>query len=385
MDVELYGNQYEFVVCEDRFTAMIGGIGSGKTLAGCVKAIMHAKEKTLGLVVAPTFRMLLDATIRTFLELNQDLIKDFNKSNMIITLKNGAEVLFRSGDNPEHLRGPNLHWAWIDEGALAHPATWDIVIGRLRAGGTAGPCWVTTTPKGRTNWVYEALKTMTVFNVTTLENPYASEEWKDSLVTRYSGQFLRQEVYGEFVSFEGLVYPMFHPSIHIKERAPTEFEEFGIAVDEGYTHPAAILQIYAGSDDNYHIAKEFYKSGKLQADIVDIVYKWANGSYNVPVIVDSAAAGLIAALRNTGLQVVPRKGKVMDGIRRVQNLLDPGEYKNPRITIDPSCVNTITEFETYSWKDNRDEPIKEFDHAMDALRYFLVRPRVEKVATQLRW
>ncbi len=385
MKVELYGRQYDFVTSEERFTAMMGGIGSGKTLAGCVKSILHAKEGTLGLVVAPTFRMLQDATIRTFLDINHDLVRNFNKSDMIITLKNGAEILFRSGDNPEHLRGPNLHWAWIDEGALAHPMTWDIVIGRLRADGTAGPCWVTTTPKGRANWVYEATKQMAVFNVTTLENPYASEEWKQSLLTRYTGQFLRQEIYGEFVSFDGLVYPMFQPGTHIVTRNISEFDDYALAIDEGYTHPAVILLVYIGGDDEYHIAKEFYESGKLQSEIVEQARRWANGDYNIDIVVDAAAAGLIAALRNSSLRVIPRKGKIMDGIRRVQNLLDVRPNGKPRLTVDPSCVKTIAEFETYSWKDNRDEPIKEYDHSMDAIRYLVNKPKIERVATQLRW
>jgi phage terminase large subunit len=41
----------------------------------------------------------------------------------------------------------------------------------------------------------------------------------------------------------------------------------------------------------------------------------------------------------------------------------------PRLTVDPSCVETINEFESYVWKPEKDEPVKENDHAMDALRY----------------
>ena len=40
------------------------------------------------------------------------------------------------------------------------------------------------------------------------------------------------------------------------------------------------------------------------------------------------------------------------------------------MTVDPSCVNTINEFESYVWKEGKDEPVKEWDHAMDATRYF---------------
>src|SRR5574343_599291 len=41
----------------------------------------------------------------------------------------------------------------------------------------------------------------------------------------------------------------------------------------------------------------------------------------------------------------------------------------PRLTVNPDCKNTINEFESYIWKPNKDEPVKENDHAMDAIRY----------------
>jgi len=49
----------------------------------------------------------------------------------------------------------------------------------------------------------------------------------------------------------------------------------------------------------------------------------------------------------------------------------------PRLTIDPACVNTLAEFESYVWMEGRsgvkDTPEKTNDHAMDALRYGVAR------------
>ena len=181
MEIELYKTQFDFVNCRDRFTAMLGGVGSGKTLAGSVKSIRYALPKTLGLVVAPTYRMLQDATIRTYRKINEELIASYNKTDSDIILKNGAEILFRSSDDPDKLRGPNINWAWMDEAGLSKKGTWEIVIGRLRADGQAGPCWVTTTPKGK-NWLYDMHKQMTVFKSATTQNPYLSKEFIQSLL-----------------------------------------------------------------------------------------------------------------------------------------------------------------------------------------------------------
>jgi hypothetical protein len=60
------------------------------------------------------------------------------------------------------------------------------------------------------------------------------------------------------------------------------------------------------------------------------------------------------------------------GISCVQELLKQG-----RIHVHASCENLINEFETYSYpekkpdKNEYEAPIKENDHAMDAIRYAL--------------
>ena len=68
---------------------------------------------------------------------------------------------------------------------------------------------------------------------------------------------------------------------------------------------------------------------------------------------------------------------MLDGITQVQGLLRVRDDGRPRLTVDPGCIDTINEFESYSWKPEKDEPVKENDHAMDALRYKIVQPGVD--------
>jgi len=235
----------------------------------------------------------------------------------------------------------------------------------------AGKSWVTTTPKGQANWVYDAVKHMTVFKAKTMENPFVSKEWLDDMMSQYQGSFLMQEIYGEFVKFEGLVYPQFDQSIHIQHREMTEFVEFGMGIDEGYINPQAILNIYKDHDGNYHIAEEYYETGKLQTQIVEEAVRMAHGK-NPTVVVDASARGLIGALRNAGLDAKSYQSRVLDGINTIQNMLAVSGNGKPKLTVDPSCVKTIMEFETYCWKEDKDEVVKENDHAMDALRYYIM-------------
>jgi PBSX family phage terminase large subunit len=367
--IELSSTQMQFLKCEDRFTAFIGGIGSGKTFAGCVKDLVHAKQpKTLGLVVAPTYPMLRDATLRTFIDIAGDAIENLNKSEMTVKIVGGGEILFRSADNPDRLRGPNLHWAHIDEGALCPGKTFDVVIGRLRADGQAGPMWITTTPNGR-NWLYQRREEMRVFKSRTKDNPYLAAEFVESLERAYTGEFAKQELEGEFISQEGLVYPMFSEDVHIYARPVTEFQYAVLAIDEGFTNPAVILVVLIDSDGRLHIVKEFYQTGVLQTRVCETAAQWALDYNTNKAIVDPSAAGLISDLRNYGLDAIGQKRRVIDGISIIQSLLKVAHDDRPRLTVDPSCENTINEFQSYVWKEGKDEPVKDFDHAMDALSY----------------
>ena len=88
------------------------------------------------------------------------------------------------------------------------------------------------------------------------------------------------------------------------------------------------------------------------------------------VILDPAAASFKAQLEKDGFKVKKAKNDVLAGIRLVATLLLTGS-----IFIDKSCENLIKEFASYIWDakaadKGEDKPVKEHDHALDALRYF---------------
>jgi len=389
--IELYPIQHDFVVCPDRFTAMVAGIGSGKSFAGAVKGLLHCNEPTVGLVVAPSYPMLRDATWRSYQEVCGDAITKFNKGEFLANIGQ-AEVLFRSADSPDRLRGPNIDWAHIDEAGLCPRQTWEIVIGRLRGHGKAGPCWITSTPKGR-NWLYEIISQLTLFRAHTRDNPYIAREFVESLEAAYSGLFAKQELAGEFVGFEGLVYEEFDRNRHIQRRAGP-WAQIIMGTDEGYTNPAVHLVIGLDNDGRGHVLEEFYMRRALQADVVGAARELADRHQVGDVFVDPSAAGLIAEMQASmssinergGISrtwVYPAVNAVFEGIQAVKAMLAIVGDGRPRLTFDPSCANTIAEMESYCWKQGRagirDEPEKTNDHAMDALRYGIMGTRAIEV------
>jgi len=205
--LRLSATQRAFVDDDHPFCLLVGGVGAGKSYAGAARAMVRRFGKqrpSLGLVVSPTYRMLRDATWRTALDVWAPLIARVVGNEHRVELATGDEVIFRSADDPEHLRGPNAGWAWLDEAALCHPGTWPIVIGRLRQHGVLGECWATTTPKGM-NWVYDVWVTgatdqTAVHRATTAQNPFIAQAFVSTLRSQYSGDFARQELEAEFIA-----------------------------------------------------------------------------------------------------------------------------------------------------------------------------------------
>lgn len=204
----LSGPQRAFLTSPAKFRLFVGGVGSGKSRAGCLECLRQPAGST-GMVLAPTYPMLRDATLRTFLELCQrgGVLKMFNRSEMVAHLIDGKTILFRSADDADRLRGPNLGWFYPDEAALMDREVWLVMLGRLRE--APGRAWVTTTPRGY-NWLYDAFTTddpnYALFRSSTRDNTFLPSDFIASLEQAYTTEFARQEIEGEFMEPAGALF-----------------------------------------------------------------------------------------------------------------------------------------------------------------------------------
>lgn len=195
--------QHEFVTAEEDVVLFVGGIGSGKTYAGALRCMRFFTDTTprTGIVVAPTYRMLVDVVERTCLELWNPI--EYHRT--LHYMRVGPHlVLFRSADEPDRLRGINASWVWVDEAALVRKDVWLILLGRLREHGERGKAWLTTTPKGKNNWVHEVAHQpgVRVVHARTLDNVFIDESFVEMLRQEYTDKFQRQELEGEFVDMD---------------------------------------------------------------------------------------------------------------------------------------------------------------------------------------
>lgn len=208
-------------------------IPTHNSFVGSYDLIRRAKPGRLYMAVAPTYKVLSDASLRSFVDNARKLryLKKANTTSMHFRLGNGAEVLFRSADNPETLRGPNLSGVWIDEASVVDKPAFDILIGCLREGGEMGWLSATFTPKGKLHWTYGVFGPQTdgklrpnteLFHARTDQNPFNPPEFAAQLRSQYTSAMAEQEVGGEFTDAEGTLFKREWFNGKIVEASPVE-------------------------------------------------------------------------------------------------------------------------------------------------------------------
>lgn len=212
------------------------------------------------------------------------------------------------------------------------------------------------------------------FHFTSLDNPHLRPEELEKMREEMTEDRFAQEIMGEFRKREGLVYKDFRREFHVINELPPNFEclyRLG-GVDWGHTHPCAVITILKDYSGRYFITDEFYEIGRTEEEIVD---KVVSCEFN-KVYPDPENASGIEALKKkrVNCRVVNKgRGSVVSGISKVQELIRQG-----RLKVLSTCTNVIQEFESYSYPDDRkrlvvsDNPLKEGDDAMDAIRYVLM-------------
>src|SRR5215467_1206253 len=217
-----------------RFKGFSGPIGSGKSQALCHEAIRmtYLNPGRTGLIGAPTYPMLKDATQQTLFDiLNANQIPyDHNRAENILVIKEtGSRILFRPLDEFERLRGTNLAWFGLDELTYVPEAAWLRLEGRLRDPKASELCgFGVWTPKGY-DWVYrrfiaeqgKSKSTYKAIQAKPEENRFLLKKTPDfyqKLKESYDERFYQQEVLGMYLQMKGgLVYHCFERDQHVTD------------------------------------------------------------------------------------------------------------------------------------------------------------------------
>lgn len=275
------------------------------------------------------------------------------------------------------IRGMTLQGAYCDELTLFPRDFFEMLLSRLRV--ENAKLIATTNPDSPMHWLkkdfIDRQNEIDMLDIKFLldDNDKLPADYTENLKKEYTGIFYERFILGLWRIAEGLVYENWKDDYVLDEYIPTAEAEYFISCDYGTVNPCSMGLWALEYDKSVRIA-EYYHNGRTDRRRTDEEHyreleKLAGDRYINSVIVDPSAASFIECIRKHGrFKVRPAKNSVISGIRAAATLIDM-----KKIFVCRNCKDILKEFSLYRWneKSSEDAVIKENDHAMDDMRYFV--------------
>lgn len=274
------------------------------------------------------------------------------------------------------IQGRTLAGVLLDEVALMPRSFVEQALTRCSVDGAK--LWFSCNPDSPQHWFYnEWIKRHKERNALYLhfemsDNPGLSQRTLERYQSMFAGVFYDRYIRGLWVLAEGLIYQL--PDDALVDDVPTRGEYY-ISCDYGTLNPfSAGLWCWDGKTATR--IREYYYSGrethqnKTDEEYHAELIKLAGDLPIRSVIVDPSAASFIEVIRRHKVFTVRKAvNDVIPGISTTARFLRDGTIK-----IHRDCKDAIREFGLYCWdeKATEDRPVKENDHAMDDIRYFVM-------------
>lgn len=367
---------------------------STTTALWLVTKIMEHPEAN-ALVVRKTYRTIKDSCFKQLKwaihRLHVDEWWSATESPLELTYKpTGQKILFRGLDDPLKVTSVTvdvgyLCWGWIEEAyEITSEADFDTLDESIR-GELPPDLWkqwrITFNPWNERHWLKSRFFDSESPDVLSMTTNYTCNEWLDETDLRLFADMkernprrYRVAGLGDWGITEGLVYDNWEErAFQIEDEGAAGFVDARrmqpfAGLDFGYTaDPTAfVFGFFDKTERVLYIYDEIYERALSNAHISERIK--AAGYGKARITADSAEPKSIDELKSKGLRVHgARKGKdsVRNGIQWIQD---------QRIVVHPRCVNVITELSNYTWEKDRfgkktGNPIDDFNHAMDGLRY----------------
>ena len=362
-----------------------GSVRSSKTVTSVVRWLDFVLTAPPGnlLMVGRTERTLK----RNILDALEDIVGDenyrFRQDQGEIRLFGRKVYLVGANDerSEEKIRGLTLVGVYQDEITTSPESFFVMLLSRLSE--PDAKYFGTTNPDTPYHWLKrkfidrESELDLRTFHFTLEDNRSLAPAYVESLKREYTGLWYDRYILGKWTVAEGAVYAMFNPDVHVVDEIPSEFVRTWVCIDYGTSCPTVFLYLGQTSDGTLWVADEWrYDPDEHQTlSLSDVqlcqhLQEFLRGRDPKFIFVDPSAASFIVQAHHDRIRrLVKADNAVVDGIRNVSSLLATN-----KLFIHRKCEGLIAEMEGYVW-DSRaqlrgeDVPVKEKDHACDALRY----------------
>ena len=273
-----------------------------------------------------------------------------------------------------------LGWAFIDETVETTFDDWQMLETRFRLPGVPHQLFGATNPGSPNHFLHQMFfmdQLGEVYQAGTLDNPLLPGDYR-SRVGQLTGSFYERYVLGRWIGFEGLIYQQFDITRHIIPDEPFDPDRWSrivMGVDWGFSNPACLLVVAKDKDNRLRVLGEFYERQVQTVKLISIAQAMAV-QYNIQeILCDPSEPMFIDQFRQAGLPAKSANNEVLPGIQAVLAYYAKRDDETEGFGIVESCPSLIREKQTYRWQRGRDgqymrdQPVKEEDHACDALRY----------------
>lgn len=372
-----------------RWNVKCGATGSGKSFLDFYLIAKRIKDCTgQGLIVligntrSTLNRNILEPMRSIYNDDNDKLVGDIRQDGTCMMF--GKKVFCFGADkvtSVQKIQGATIEYAYGDEVTTWAQEVFEMLKSRLRCPNSMfdGTC----NPDSPNHWFKLFLDSDADIyqqHYTIDDNPFLPIEFVENLKKEYAGSvYYKRFILGLWAIAEGLVYGMFSDKNVFGGACPyIEENMYHLSVDYGTMNPFAVGLMEMKPDGHVRMIREDHYSGRETGTTVDneeyykILKKVADGYDITAVVIDPSAAGMKATIHKYGeYRCIDGNNNVLEGIQEVTKYINAGYLQ-----IHDSCVETKKEFQAYSWSDKptadgKDQVIKESDHHMDLIRYYI--------------
>lgn len=373
-----------------------GAIRSGKSLVMSLSFVLWGMNSFTGQNFAMcgksvgSFRRNVLFWLKIMLRGRRYETADRRADNLLVVKRGNVENYFyifggKDERSQDFIQGITLAGVFFDEVALMPESFVNQATGRCSVNGSK--MWFNCNPGSPQHWFkldwidQRETKNLLYLHFTMDDNLALSEQIKHRYRSMYTGVFYDRYILGLWRLAEGLVYANFGED-NITDEDPPEGEYY-ISIDYGTHNPFSAGLWNLLGDKAVRIA-EYYHSGrdthveKTVSQYVEEIKRLAGGREIQQIVVDPSALPLIVELRQQGFLTRGAKNDVVPGINMTATMLNNGNIK-----IHRRCRDCIREFGLYRWDENStvDTVVKENDHAMDDVRYFVTTVLAYRIRT----
>jgi phage terminase large subunit len=405
-----YGTAKDLINSRDNEILYGGAAGTGKSRACLEKlhAMCMLNPDMRGLMVRKTLVSLTGSGVQTYRKhvaseaLQTGMVKWFGGSGEEpagFKYSNGSTISVVGMDKAGKIQSAEYDVIYVQEATELTENDWEFCTMRLRNGRVSfQQLMADCNPDMPTHWLNERVtqgKTSYIkskhednpmlFNQETMELTEFGRDYMKKLDALTGVRYQRYRL-GNWVAAEGLVYETYDPELHIRDsfaKPPMEWKLY-LSVDFGFTNPFVCQFWLEDNDGRLYLWKEIYQTKTLVEDHAKVIL--ANLDRKpAAIICDHDAEDRATLSRHLGMPTIAAKKTVSDGLQAVASrltVLNDGKSrlyicrdavinKDKELSNDKKPTSTLEEIVGYVWNKDKDAPLKENDHGMDAMRYMI--------------